>query len=79
MNNAPLLKSPAEVRQPAWLRNEPLISLAARRNNASAAEKQDRCWVCWHQWNNDDDNNIFIWKKKIQLKYIDRIIYKKPY
>lgn len=56
MNNAPLLKSPAEVRQPARLRNEPLISLAARRENASAAEKQDLCWVYWHHWN---DNNIY--------------------
>lgn len=73
MNNAPLLKSPAEVRQPAWLRNEPLISLAARRNNASAAEKQDRCWVCWHQWNNDD-NNIFIWKKNpVKIHWQDNL------
>lgn len=39
MNNAVLLKSPAEVRQPAWLRNEPLISLAAKHNSASAAEE----------------------------------------
>lgn len=45
MNNAVLLKSPAEARQPAWLRTEPLISLAGR-NNTAFVQKQSSSLLC---------------------------------
>lgn len=46
MNNAVLLKSPAEARQPAWLRTEPLISLAWKHNTAFA-QKQSSLQICY--------------------------------
>lgn len=46
MNNAALLKSPAEARQPAWLRTEPLISLAGKHNTAFA-QKQSSSLICY--------------------------------
>lgn len=40
MNNAVLLKSPAEARQPASLRTKPLISLAGKHNTAFAQKTE---------------------------------------
>lgn len=47
MNNAALLKSPAEARQPAWLRTEPLISLAGKHNTAFAQKTELLADLCY--------------------------------